>query len=271
MVDRIGTGVVWVLRWFTYLFLIAPIVMVIIASFTAAGYNSFPPEGFSLRWYEALINNDAFMTSAGLSLLLATGTALVSTSLGTAAAIALVRFRFRGSGAVSLMLLGPLILPGVVLGVALLTFYSSVGVVGNPLWILFAHVMITLPYTTFMVSTALSGVDPNLELAAMNLGASRIRAFWRVVFPSIGAGLASALALSFVVSFDEIVLTIFISGPGSVTLPVRMYTYIEQSSSPLINAVGVALILLAVVVFAVIEKTVGMSKVFGPGARDGVK
>lgn len=250
----------------TYAFLLGPIVVVAIASLTAAEYVSFPPLGLSLRWYLEIPKQEDFMRSAGLSFALAVVTALIAALIGLLAAFALVRYRFPGRDVLSALFLSPLMLPSIVLGVALLQFYSQLGWIGNPISLLLGHLLIATPYVVRLIMASLTGFDRTLELAALNLGASRIQALRYVVLPLIAPGVVSGMAFAFVVSFDDLVVSLFLASPHLVTLPVRIYNYIDQSSSPMITALGALLILVAALVLLIIERTVGVNRVFG-GAR----
>ena len=251
----------------TYAFLLSPIVVVLIASMTAADFVSFPPKGFSFRWYVEIAKRPDFLESALISLVLASLTALGATILAVPAAIGLVRYRFPGREFLSALFLSPLMLPSVVIGIALLQSASRLGVLGNPVVLWLAHVLIATPYCLRLLMASLTGFDRNLERAALNLGASRLQAFTRVVLPLIAPGAAAGAAFAFVVSFDDLVVSMFLSSPTLVTLPVRIYNFIDQSSSPLITAVGSLLILVAIVMVVLIDKTVGVEGAFRMGHR----
>jgi putative spermidine/putrescine transport system permease protein len=164
---------------------------------------------------------------------------------------------------VSALFLSPLMLPSVVIGVALLQFYSHLGLIGNPVSLLLGHLVITIPYSLRLIMASLTGFDRNLELAALNLGASRLQAFRRVVLPLIAPGALSGVAFAFIVSFDDLVVSLFLVSPTLTTLPVRIYNYIDQSSSPMITAMGALLILLAAVILFVIDRLFGADRLFG--------
>ncbi|MBI3965380.1 MAG: ABC transporter permease [Chloroflexi bacterium] len=266
MLDRSLYLLIRAVAYAAYVFLLAPIVIVLIASLTEAEYVTFPPIGLSLRWYGEIWNHQEFVRSAGLSIGLATITALSAGLIAILAAYGLVRYRFPGRDLLSALFLSPLTLPAVVLGVALLQFYSRLGWIGNPISLFLGHLLVATPYALRLVMASLTGFDHRLELAALNLGASRIQAFRRVVLPLIAPGVVSGVAFAFIVSFDDLVVSLFLSSPTLVTLPVRIYTYIDQSSSPMITALGAVLILVAAVVLLIVERTVGVDRVFG-GAK----
>jgi putative spermidine/putrescine transport system permease protein len=246
----------------TYSFLLIPILVVLIASLTSADFVSFPPKGMSFRWYSALVRNEDFMHSALVSLVLATLTALGATILAVPAAIALVRYRFPGREILSALFLSPLMLPSVVIGIALLQFASRLGVLGNPVVLWLGHLLIATPYCLRLLMASLTGFDRNLELAALNLGASRVQAFYRVMLPLIAPGAAAGAAFAFVVSFDDLVVSMFLASPTLMPLPVRIYNFIDQSSSPLITAVGSLLVLFAIVIVFLIDRIFGVERAF---------
>ena len=248
--------------WATYVFLLAPIVVVVVASFTAAEFVSFPPKGFSIRWYLEIGRHSDFLQSALLSLGLAALTAIGSCVIAIPAAIALVRYRFPGRSFLSALFLSPLMLPSVVIGIALLQFASRFGLLGNPVLLWLAHLVIAAPYCLRLTMASLTGFDRNLERAARNLGATRWQAFRRVMLPLIAPGVTAGAAFAFIVSFDDLVVSLFLSSPTLTTLPVRIYNYIDQSSSPMITAVGALLVLVAVAIVVLIDRLVGIERVF---------
>lgn len=241
----------------------APVIVILIESLTAANYVSFPPVGFSLRWYLEIPKRPEFIASLTTSLIVAAGAAVVSTAIGTLAALALVRYRFRGRDLLQTLFLSPLSVPAIVLGIALLQFYAAHGIPRNVMTIVLAHVLITSPYTIRLVSVSLMSFDRNLEVAARNLGASPWTTFRRITMPLIRPGMMAGAVFAFIVSFDDISVTLFLTSATSMTLPVRIYTYIDQSYDPFITAISSILILIVAVLAIVIERTVGIGKLFG--------
>jgi putative spermidine/putrescine transport system permease protein len=244
-------------------FSIAPVAVIFLESLTRADYVSFPPVGLSLRWYLEIPRRPEFVASLVTSGLVAAGASIVSTALGTLAALALVRYRFRGRALLQGLFLSPLSVPGIVLGIALLQFYASYGIPRTGLSLTSAHLVITTPYTIRLVSVSLAGFDRNLERAARSLGAPTWTAFRLVTLPLIRPGILAGAVFAFIVSFDDLAVSLFLSSPGVMTLPVRIFTYIEQIYDPLITAVSSLLILVSAMVVLVIERTVGMGRLFG--------
>lgn len=254
------------LSLFTYgvfIFVLSPIVVVLLASVTAAEYTSFPPQGLSLRWYAAIAGQREFIESFWISVQVAVIACLVATALGVLSALALVRYRFPGRDALSTLFLSPLMLPTVVLGLALLQFYAAVGITRTPFSLVLGHAILTTPYVIRLVSASLSGFDRALELAAQNLGASPFTAFRRVTLPIISPGVIAGAAFAFIVSFDDVSVSLFLSSPGVVTLPVRIFSYLEQHFDPVVTAVCSVLIVIAALLIFLIERTLGLGKLFG--------
>lgn len=251
-----------------YAFVLAPIIVVLLSSLTAAEYTSFPPEGLSLRWYLAIPEHPEFMDSFKVSLLVAVVTGAIATALGTVAALVLVRNRFPGRDALNALFLSPLMLPAVILGIALLQFYTMVGITRTPFALVCGHLIITVPYVIRLVSASLAGFDQSLELAAMNLGATPWQAFRRVTVPLIRPGIVAGATFAVIVSFDDVSVALFLSGPHSTTLPVRIFSYIEQTMDPLATAVCSVLIVIALAAVVVIERSIGLGRMFGAPEGD---
>lgn len=244
-------------------FSIAPVAIIFLESLTSADYVSFPPVGFSLKWYLEIPRRSEFVASLLTSFAVAAGASVLSTVLGALAALALVRYRFRGRAVLQGFFLSPLSVPGIVLGIALLQFYANHGIPRTGLSLTAAHLVITTPYTIRLISVSLTGFDRNLELAARSLGAGSWTTFRLVTLPLIRPGILAGAVFAFVVSFDDLAVSLFLSSPGAMTLPVRVFTYIEQNYDPLITAVSSLLVLVAVAVVLVIERTVGLGRLFG--------
>jgi putative spermidine/putrescine transport system permease protein len=250
-----------------YAFVMAPIVVVLVSSLTAAEYTSFPPEGLSLRWYLEIPRNPEFVESFRVSLVVALVTGLLATPLGTLAALVLVRYQFGGRNALNAFFLSPLMLPAVILGIALLQFYTRVGITRTPFALVCGHLVITVPYVIRLVSASLAGFDRSLELAAMNLGATPWQAFRRVTLPLIRSGIAAGATFAVIVSFDDVSVALFLAGPHATTLPVRIFSYIEQTMDPLATAVCSVLIVLALGAVVIIERSIGLGRMFGTTER----
>jgi putative spermidine/putrescine transport system permease protein len=242
------------------LFLLAPIAVVIVASFSDRPYLVFPPRGFSLRWYRQFFESGEFRDALALSVQLGLLTTAISSLLGVLASLALVSLRFRGIEIVRAVFASPLMVPGIVVGIAMLIYFNRIGMGNSFASLLLAHVALTLPYVIRIVSAGLQSFDHSLEEAARGLGASRARALVDVTLPLIKGSLMAAAVFAFIISFDEVVVTLFLAGPKLMTLPVAIYTYIEYTSDPSIAAISTILVVLTVVAVLVIDRTAGFTR-----------
>ena len=243
--------------------LAGPIAVVVAASFTGGDVIDFPPQGISLRWYRAFLADPDFVDAAWVSVQVAAMVACLSTPLGTAAAVALARCRFPGRRWAEAFLALPLGVPAVVLGLAFLVLYTRFGFGGTRAGIVAGHVVFTTPFVVRLVTANLAQHNPNLDRAAAGLGAGPGWVLWHVTLPGIRAGVVGGAVFAAILSFDEVVISLFLSGPDAITLPVRIFTYVDQSPGPVVLAAGAVLVGCALLVFAVLEVTVGVSRAFG--------
>lgn len=245
-----------------YVFLLAPIVVVLMSSLTATDYIVFPPKGLTLRWYVELVNHPEFMQSFMLSVFVALGTSLISTAIGTLTSIAIVRHQFKGKTAIVQLVGSPLFIPSVVFGVALLQFYSWIGLAASPAALIIGHIILTIPFVMRLVVASLVGFDRSIEQAAMNLGAGKFRVFFQITLPIIKSGVIAGAIFSFITSFDDLTVALFIVSTDVVTLPVRIFTYMQYQYDPIITSVSSIMILLTIVLMIIIERVLGVGKVF---------
>jgi putative spermidine/putrescine transport system permease protein len=243
-------------------FLLAPIVLVCIVAFTPSGFLAVPTSGLSLRWFRKLAEYPDFLDAFRTSLLIATASSVLALVFATPAAIAIARYQFAGRDALNALLLSPLMIPHIVLGIAFLRFFQMLGLSGTMVGLVVGHVIVVFPFALRMVLSAATGMDKRIEDAAAALGASRAMVYRKIVLPLIVPGLASGFALSFIQSFDEVTMTVFIASPTTVTLPVRMFNYIQDSIDPLICAVSALLILFTALLMLIIDRTYGLEKLF---------
>lgn len=244
------------------LFIMAPLVMVIAVSFTDKGYLSLPTDGLSLRWFYAIADNPDFIDAFWMSVWLAFLSASLATVIAVPAALAIARKRFWGRDAISAFLLSPLMIPHLVLGVAFLQFYSKIGLGGSFIGLTAAHIILVTPYALRLSLASATGLPRDAEDAAMTLGASRWVTFRRITLPLILPGVAGGWLLSFITSFDELTMSVFVASPATQTLPVRMYHHITQTIDPLIASVSTVLIVLTFLVMLVLDRLYGLDKVF---------
>ena len=242
-------------------FILAPLVVVVAVSFTDKGYISMPFDGASLRWFRAILENEDIVDAFWLSVRLALVAATLGVALAVPAALAIARYRFPGRGALTGFFLSPMMIPAVVLGIAFLRFLSLLGL-GGSFWALCAtHVIIVVPYALRLALSSAVGLDRDAERAALSCGASRFTAFRRVVLPMIRTGVVGGWVLSFIQSFDELTMTIFVATPGTTTLPVAMYNQIAQTIDPLVASVSTVLIAGTVVLMLLLDRMVGLDRV----------
>ena len=248
----------WVALVFAYLLL--PVVVVALASFSRTSYLTVPPKGLTLRWFAAVLGDPDYVHAIVFSVGLAVIATVGSLGVGVAASYALLRRRVPGGAVVSALLNAPLIFPGVVVGVALLQFYALVHMNGTLIGLALAHMVITVPYVVRAVLASLQGIDPELESAARVLGASGPIAFFTVTLPLIRPGIAAGALFSFIVSFDNVPVSIFLLGAGQMTLPVKIFTAIEYGVDPSIAAISTMLIALTGLGLVAAERWIGFHR-----------
>jgi putative spermidine/putrescine transport system permease protein len=244
------------------IFILAPLVMVCAVAFTSQGYITLPKDGLSLRWFYAILENPRFMEAFYFSLGLGLVSATLAIVLAIPSSLALARFRFPGREALMAFFLSPLMIPHVVLGLAFLRFFTSIGVAGTYAGLVIAHTIVVIPYALRLVLASATGMDPALERAALSLGASRWITFRRIVLPLIMPGVVSGWVIAFITSFDELTMSIFIASPSTTTLPVRIFLQIEDTIDPLVTAVSAALIYMTVIAIFILDRFVGLEKLF---------
>jgi putative spermidine/putrescine transport system permease protein len=227
--------------------LLAPILVVVVVSFSGDPYLRFPPSIYSLHWYERFLGDARWRNAILNSAAIAAMTSGFATLLGFLAAYAMVRAGFRGKGVITALLLMPLIVPHIVTAIAIYFLSAPHGLLGWKPWIALAHAVVALPVVLVILQSAMRAVDPNLERAAMICGCDRWGVFRRVVVPLMVPGLVSAALFSFLTSFDELMISLFLAGVRSETLPVRIWNSLLMEVEPTIAAVSALLILVTVI------------------------
>lgn len=237
-------------------FLIAPTLIIIPMSFSAGGFLTFPPKGFSTRWYVNFLENQAWTAGASTSLKVGVTTAVLATGLGTLTALGLVRGRYPGRGLISALVLSPLIVPVVVIAIGMFFVYSDWRIIGTLQGLILAHTALAIPFVVVVVGTSLRTFDRTLELAAQNLGAGPVRTFFRITLPLILPSIVAAALFAFITSWDEVVVSIFLSSPVVRTLPVVIWGQVRTVIDPTIAAVATALtgVTLTVLTFVLIAQ-----------------
>ena len=226
----------------TVFFLMAPTLVVVPMSFTASNALTFPPEGLSTRWYEKMLTDPQWSTGFANSAQVALLTAILATALGTLAALGTVRGRFPGRTAVQAIILSPLIVPVIIIAIGMFSLFVRWKIAGSIVGLVLAHTALAVPFVVVNVATSLRTVDRNLELAAQSLGAGPVRTFRRVTLPLILPGVLAGGLFAFITSWDEVVVSIFLTSARFRTLPVEMWEQVRQVVDPTVAAVATTLL-----------------------------
>lgn len=242
-------------------FMLAPLLIVCVVAFTPENTLSIPTTHLSLRWFKAVFAHSDFVQSFKNSLYLALLSATLATAIAVPAGLAIARHSFRGRDALNALFLSPLIIPHLVLGVALLRTFSLIGATGSFIWLALAHVVIITPYALRLVLASVEGSDRSAEQAALSLGASQATVFRRITLPMILPGVTGGWLLAFINSFDEVTMSIFVTAPSTVTLPVRMYMYATESIDPLMAAVSALMVAVTAIAMLVLDRIYGLDKI----------
>jgi putative spermidine/putrescine transport system permease protein len=250
--------IIWAIVLFDLVFLAVPNLVIVVASFTAGNVIAFPPEGFSLRWYGALLEERAFSAALWRSVWVATVCTLVSLPAGTLAAIALARYRVRFATAIQIYLLLPFIVPLIVSGLGLMLIFGWLRWLGQ-LWpVGLAACIINLPFMIWAVASSVNNLDPELENAAANCGAPPLATFFTVTLPAVMPGVITGGLLMFVLALNEFIVSLLLVDARIVTLPVLMYNSIRAIITPDLAALSVVYILIAVVSIWLLDRLVGL-------------
>lgn len=246
-----------------YLFLLAPILVVLPLSFSNDSFLTFPPESWGLRWYAAMFSHSGLINAFWVSLLIAVTVTVLGLLAGVPAALAIRRYEFRGRDLVLNLFTAPLLLPSIVLGLAILLVFVQARLLGTYAGLVIAHLIVTTPYVVRIMLTAFSTLPPSVEEAATMLGASPFTVFRRITLPLMMPGFVASAALSFLLSFDEVVISLFITGPRMRTLPVEIFDYVESRTDPMTAAISVVLVAATLLIIFLIERTLGLSRTMG--------
>lgn len=269
---RFGRGAYLGFVGAVYAFLLLPLVVVVIASFNSGEILTFPPEGFSLRWYVSFFNSDAFMSSMFYSLRVALICTVCSTVLGTTVALFVVRHSGRWREHLRLFIMMPLLLPEILTAIALLFFYYNidslmraigldfmVGILRDSMvGLLIGHVLITLPFVFLGISSSLYNFDRSLEEAARSLGASHWVTFRRITLPIVKPGIIAGALLCFIISFDLFAISLLLKGIGIATLPIQLFDYVRWDFDPTAAAVSTVSIVITLAAIIITDRLVGL-------------
>jgi putative spermidine/putrescine transport system permease protein len=243
----------WVFAALVLLFLAAPLLIVLPAAFNDSSLLQFPPHRWSLRWFREYFGSTSWIAATKTSFKVALTVSFLSTLLGLTTAVLLTRFTFFGRNVVRALVMAPLVVPVIVIAVGLYYVFLRVGLNGTFWGLVIGHTVVIFPYATIVISAALVEIDPRLENAAVGLGAIRPRAFVEVTLPLIRPGLVVAALFGFLISFDEVVIAIFVTSPETTTLPRRIWDGIRFEINPTIAAVSTLLIALSAFIMLLSE------------------
>lgn len=243
-----------------YLFLLAPLLIVFVISFSSNQYLSFPPEGFTFHWYQVLPQETTFVSGLQTSLITASIVTVIVLLTGVPAALALYRYDFRGKAAIAAFFLSPLLVPTIVLALGLVLVLGPLGLTNTYESIIIGHIGITIPYVIRTTLMSISTSDTSCEEAARVLGANGFTVFRRITLPIIAPGVISGGVIAFIVSFDEAVISLFVAESGRPTLPVQVLRYVENQADAVVAALSVVLILFSVVIVVIVERVMGLRK-----------
>ncbi|MFZ4451334.1 ABC transporter permease [Salibacterium aidingense] len=242
-----------------FIFLLGPLAIITAASFGEASVLQFPPDNWSLKWYANIFEVKGFLDTFKTSMIVSFAGNVFALLLGLPAAYALSRFTFKGKAGLQTFFISPVLIPGIVLGFSLLRYI--IVTFNLPIYaaLFIGHTIIMLPFIVRVISSNLASFDFSIEEAAISLGASRIGTFFRIVLPNIRAGILAGILIAFLESFNNVDLSVFMTGPGVSTLPIQMLTYVENYFDPTIAALSVLLMLLTAVLMFAIERLLGLS------------
>ncbi|MEA5455430.1 ABC transporter permease [Sinomonas sp. JGH33] len=257
---KIGKPLFGILVFLLYVFLLAPLLVVVVTSFSSNQYLSFPPQGFTLKWYEVLPDESIFVNGMQVSLIVAVSVTLITLAIGVPAALALERFEFKGKGAILSLFLSPLLVPSIVLALGLVLILSPMRLTNTYEGIIIGHVAITFPFVVRTTMMSLATTDTSCEAAARILGAGPWTVFRRITLPIIQPGVIAGGVIAFIVSFDEAVISLFVAQSGLPTLPVQVLRYVENSADAAVAALSVILILISLAVVVIVERVMGLRR-----------
>ncbi|MEB0206166.1 ABC transporter permease [Pseudomonas sp. CCC3.1] len=235
------------------LFLIIPVLVIIPLSFNSSSFLTYPMDGFSLRWYEELMTSEEWRQAFKNSFLIAPAATALAMIFGTLASVGLSRGNFRFKGLIMAFLISPMIVPLVIVAVGLYFFFAKLQLLNSYIGLVLAHAMLGVPFVVITVNATLQGFDTNLSRAAASLGAPPLTVFFKVMLPLIAPGVISGGLFAFATSFDEVVVTLFLSSPSQRTLPLQMFSGIRENISPNIAAVATIMVILSVLMLLTLE------------------
>lgn len=258
--EKFGRAFIATVSWIVLLYLALPLIVVVAISFTATEYLKFPPQGFTLRWYWNVVSDPTFVEAFVVSGQLAAAATATSLLLGVPAALVFARKQFLGSRALNAVFLSPLVLPTIVLGVAVLQYASALGFARTFFALLVGHIILVTPYVIRTTLASLSGMEPAHEEAAQDLGATPMETFFLITLPQIKPGIIAGALFAFINSWINVEVSIFNSTAQLVTIPVKLFNYIQFNIDPTLAAVSATTIYIAILVVVAVDFAVGIEK-----------
>ena len=253
MAERLGGALLWAVTALVLGFLVLPLLAIVPLSFSSSSFLTFPIPGLSLRWYEELLQSEPWRFSLRNSLVVGVGATLIATVLGTVAAVGLAQVSFRGKAVLTAFLIAPIIDPLVIFAAGLYFFLTPLGLTNSLLGLTLAHAALGAPFVLLTVGATVAGFDRNLARAGASLGAGPFTVFRKITLPLIAPGVITGALFAFITSFDEVVVAIFLTGPGQRTLPRQMFDGIRENISPVILAAATILTFMALVLLVLAE------------------
>lgn len=255
MSDRVGKYIFTVFSFLVLIFTMLPIAMLFLGAVSADNYFTFPlKNGLSLRWINAFLHSEEFAASLRVSITVSISAVLIGVAAGVPTAFAIKRFDFRGKNAINTIVMSSMTLPRVIWAIALLQFYSTIHILGTYTGLILAHSLLVIPYVVRMVLSSLSFINADVENAALTLGASPAKTFFRITIPLILPGVIVSAFFGFVVSFTDSVVAVFISGVRNITFPVRIYAEQRGQGLDLEAVAGSAIIILVIILAEMIAE-----------------
>lgn len=239
---------IWIIL--TFLFLYLPIAIVVVFSFNTSKMN-IVWEGFTLNWYGSFFLNRSLMESLENTLIIAAASTAISTVIGTIGAVGMSRYNYAGKNIIDYLLYIPIVIPEVVLGIALLCIFSICSIPLGLMSITIAHATFCIPFVVVTVRARLAGFDTFLEEAAMDLGADRFKTFMKITLPLLMPGVCSGALLAFSLSLDDVIISFFVSGPNSITLPVKIFSMVKTGVTPEVNALSTIIMIVVMIIISI--------------------
>jgi len=250
---RSKIGFLDIINIFVLIYLMLPIIIIFLFSFNETSAAVFPMPGLTTKWYKEVVNNKAFISALKNSIYVGVVVSSISVAIGTLASFALTRYKFRMKTFLTFSVLVPITLPPIILGIALLSFFSSLNITRSLLTVIISHVLFCTPFAILVMNSRLEGFDVSVEEAAMDLGANRAQTFRYVTFPLIRPSIIGAMMLTFGLSFDEFLVTFFVIGKEN-TLPIVIWGMLRRGVSPTINAIATMVLVISMTLIVIANK-----------------